>query len=131
VSGRPRSAPLALAGLFAASGVVHFVRPVFFEPIMPRFIPQRHHRPLIYLSGAVELVCAVGLVRGARWARAASTLVLVGVFPANVQMAVDAGSGRHPGAMDKPVVAWGRLPLQGLMLWAARQAQPELSATSR
>jgi uncharacterized membrane protein len=115
---------VALATAFATSGVIHFVRPQFFETIMPRAIPDRHHRSLIYLSGAAELACAVGLVRRTRWAAAASTAVLLGVFPANLQMALDSGSGRHPGAMDKAAVAWGRLPLQLPMLWAARQARP-------
>jgi uncharacterized membrane protein len=122
---RSRSgAPLALAGVFTASGIGHLVRPQFFESIMPRSIPARHHRALVYLSGIAELVCAAGLVRRTRWASAASTAVLVAVFPANVQMALDAGSGRHPGAMDTTAVAWGRLPLQLPMIWAAVQARP-------
>jgi uncharacterized membrane protein len=118
-----QGAPLALAGLFTASGLVHLVRPQIFESIMPRSIPARHHRALVYLSGIAELACAAGLVRRTRWASAASTAVLVAVFPANVQMALDAGSGRHPGAMDSPAVAWGRLPLQLPMIWAALQAR--------
>jgi uncharacterized membrane protein len=116
--------------VFLASGSVHFVRPEFFEPIMPRVIPERHHRPLIYLSGALEWVCAVGLVRRSRWAPTASTLVLLAVFPANLQMAFDSGSGRLPGAMDRPMIAWGRLPLQGLMLWRpVRPAPPRPGPT--
>lgn len=118
------AAPLALAGVFATSGVLHFARPGFFAGIMPRAIPCRHHRALIYASGAAELACAAGLARRARWASAASTALLLGVLPANVQMALDAGSGRHPGAMDGPLVAWGRLPLQLPLLWAARQGRP-------
>ena len=113
-----------MAGAFTASGIVHFVRPQAFESIMPRVIPARQHRALIYLSGAAERVCAVGLWRQARWAPAASTAVLVGVFPANVQMALDAGSGRLPGASDHRAVAWGRLPLQLAMIWAVRQGRP-------
>ncbi len=107
-----------------ASGVVHFVRPQAFEPIMPRVLPDGTHRPLIYASGAAELVCAWGLARRRAWASTASVAVLAAVFPANLQMAVDAGSGRNPGAMDRADVAWGRLPLQLLMVWAARQARP-------
>jgi uncharacterized membrane protein len=117
-----RAAPALLATVFTASGIVHFVRPQFFEAIMPRLFPARSHRALIYASGAAELVCAVGLVRRTRWASAASTFLLLAVFPANVQMALDAGSGRNPGATDRADVAWGRLPLQLPMLWAARQA---------
>ena len=60
--------------------------------------------------------------RRAPWAPAAATAVLVGVFPANVQMALDAGSGRLAGVSDRPAVAWGRLPLQVAMIWAVRQS---------
>jgi uncharacterized membrane protein len=130
VSRLRRVAPLALAGAFLTSGTIHLVRPVAFESIMPRSIPTRHHRVLIYASGAAELICAVGLVRRTPWAAPASTALLVGVFPANVQMALDAGSGRHPGSTDKAAVAWGRLPLQLAMIWAARQARPRREQAS-
>jgi len=117
------SAPTGLAAVFTLTGVLHFVRPGFFDPLMPRVVPARYHRPLIYLSGVAELVCAVGLVRRTRWASSASTAGLLGVWPANLQMALDAGSGRHEGAMDSAAVAWGRMPLQLPLLWAARQAR--------
>jgi uncharacterized membrane protein len=117
------SAPTGLAAVFTLTGVLHFVRPAFFDPLMPRVVPARYHRPLIYLSGVAELVCAAGLVRRTRWASSASTAVLLGVWPANLQMALDAGSGRHEGAMDSAAVAWGRMPLQLPLLWAARQAR--------
>jgi uncharacterized membrane protein len=118
-----RRAPDLLALAFALSGTVHLVRPQAFAPIMPRAIPAQHHRRLIYLSGLLELACAVGLFRRARWASPASVALLGAVFPANVQMALDAGSGRNPGATDRPLVAWARLPLQIPMVWAARQAR--------
>jgi uncharacterized membrane protein len=103
---------------------VHLVRPHVFESIMPRAIPEEHHTNLIYASGVAELVCAAGLIRRTRWASAASVGVLAAVFPANLQMALDAGTGRNPGPSDSRVVAWGRLPLQLVMVWAARQARP-------
>jgi len=92
---------------------------------MPRAIDERHHINLIYLSGLAEFVCALGLIRRTRWAAPASVAVLAAVFPANVQMALDAGSGRNQGPADSAAVAWGRLPLQALMVWAALQARPE------
>jgi uncharacterized membrane protein len=104
---------------------MHLVRPQVFASIMPRAIPEQHHTNLIYVSGLAELACAVGLVRRSRWAPAASVAVLAAVFPANVQMALDSGTGRNPGPSDSPVVAWGRLPLQLAMIWAALQARPE------
>jgi uncharacterized membrane protein len=120
-----RIAPNVLAAAFAGSGTVHFVRPQAFAALMPRLIPGRHHKNLIYLSGLAEIMCAVGLVRRTRWASAASIATLGAVFPANVQMALDAGSGRNAGPADQRALAWGRLPLQLPMVWAALQARPE------
>jgi uncharacterized membrane protein len=92
---------------------------------MPRAIPEAHHKKLIYLSGLAELACAVGLYRRTRWGASASVALLAAVFPANLQMALDAGTGRNPGPTDNPAVAWGRLPLQLPMVWAALQARPD------
>jgi uncharacterized membrane protein len=125
VSNLRRRAPRVLAAAFTASGLVHLVRPQVFASLMPRAIPQRHHTNLIYVSGLAELACALGIVRRSRWAPAASVAVLTAVFPANLQMALDAGSGRNSGPADSPVVAWGRLPLQFVMIWAALQARPD------
>jgi uncharacterized membrane protein len=120
-----RRAPLALAAAFAASGVVHLVRPQAFASIMPRAVPEEHHTNLIYASGIVELVCAAGLIRRTRWASAASLATLAAVFPANLQMALDSGTGRNAGPSDSRLVAWGRLPLQLVLAWAALQARPD------
>jgi uncharacterized membrane protein len=120
-----RRAPQVLAAAFLGSGVIHLVRPQTFASIMPRAIPEEHHTNLIYASGVAELVCAVGLVRRTRWASAASLATLAAVFPANIQMALDAGTGRNQGPSDSRAVAWGRLPLQLLMAWAALQARPD------
>ncbi len=120
-----RRAPLALAAVFVGSGSVHLVRPQSFAAIMPRAIPEEHHTKLIYVSGLAELACAAGLIGRTRWAAAASVVVLAAVFPANVQMALDAGTGRNQGLVDSRAVAWGRLPLQLAMAWAALQARPD------
>jgi uncharacterized membrane protein len=126
-----RRAPAVLATAFAVSAIVHVVRPASFTAIMPRAIPARHHRNLIYASGVAEAVCAVGLFRRASWAAPASVAVLASVFPANVQMALDAGSGRNQGPADTRLVAWGRLPLQIPMVWAALQARAARSPSAR
>src|SRR5580704_10425190 len=117
-------APNVLAAMFATSGAVHLVRPQAFAAIMPRALPEQHHKNLIYLSGLFEIVCAVGLLRRTRWAAPASVALLGAVFPANLQMALDARSGRNPGVSDTRLVAWGRLPLQLPMVWAALQSRP-------
>ena len=111
--------PRGVAGAFALSGVVHLVRPQVFTPMVPRSLPAP--RALVVLSGVAELVCAAGLLGRARWAGDASTALLLAVWPANVVMARDAGSGRHPGPADSRLVTWVRVPLQPLLIWAARR----------
>ena len=117
-SSLPKDAAV-LAGLFAASGVVHLVRPQIFAPTMPRWVPA--HREVILGSGVVELGCAAGLLaprtrRAAGWA---SAVVLVGVYPANVETARKASRSR---STRFKVLAYGRLPLQLPMIRAALRA---------
>lgn len=114
----PLSAKI-LAGGFAASGVVHLVRPDVYRPLMPSWVPA--HREVILASGVAELACAAGLAvpatrRAAGWA---SVALLLAVYPGNVKMAVDAARTRDTGFK---LVAFGRLPLQAPMIRAALRA---------
>lgn len=113
-----------LAGLFAASGVLHLVRPQIFETIVPRQLPER--RGLVYVSGVAELACAAALLhprtrKAAGWASAA---LLVVIFPANVQMALTEGkrANRGTGSRGKQVVTLARLPLQIPLIRTALKA---------
>ena len=108
-----------LAGIFAVSGVLHLTRPEVYEPLMPGWVPA--HREVILGSGVVELACAAGLVvpatrQAAAWA---SLAVLLGVYPANLKMAVDSTRTR---STKFKAIAFGRLPLQLPMLQAALKA---------
>ena len=103
----------ALAGTLTLTSIAHLIQPGFFDGIVPSVLPNP--RLWTYLSGLAELTVA-GLV-ALPWTRrvgglAAATL-FVAVFPANIQMALDA----H-GASEQ-IIAWGRLPFQiPLVLWA-------------
>jgi len=115
-----RRAPLALAGLFAVSGVLHFVRPDLYAAIVPRALPEP--MTLVHLSGLAELVCAAGLLVRAGWAGPASALLLLAIWPANLQHALDTTA--DPTASGNALaVAWLRLPLQVPLIWAALQAR--------
>jgi uncharacterized membrane protein len=108
-----------LAGIFTVSGVVHLVRPAFYEPLMPAWVPA--HREVILASGVAELACAAGLVlpptrSAAGWVSAG---LLLGVWPGNIKMALD--SARTDNTTFK-LLAWGRLPLQIPMIRAALKA---------
>jgi uncharacterized membrane protein len=116
-----------LAMSFLASGVTHLVRPQVFESMMPRLLPKESHRSLIYASGVVEIASALGLLSRRRWAGPLSAVLLAAVWPANLQMALDAGTGRNAGLADSRIFAWGRLPLQVPLLraaWRARSVPP-------
>ena len=50
---------------------------------------------------------------------------LLAIWPANVQMALDAGSGRNKGPADSKLLMWARVPLQLPMIATAwRAARP-------
>ena len=118
------SAPLrrdakVVVGAFLVSGTTHLVRPQTFEPRMPRWVPA--HREVILASGVAEIVCALGLLvpRTRRLAGLASAALLVGVFPGNVKMAVDASKTRNT---PYKAVTYARLPLQLPMIRGAWRA---------
>ncbi|GAA3115667.1 DoxX family protein [Streptomyces goshikiensis] len=108
--------PLLLAGLLAGAAVAHAVAPEKFDATVPRSLPGTP-RQWTYASGVAELALAAGVAhpRTRRVAALATAAFFVGVFPANVKMAVDARR-RSPAVR---AVAVGRLPLQvPLVLWA-------------
>jgi len=113
-----------LAAIFAASGVLHLVRPQIFESIVPRQLPER--RGLVYASGVAEIASAVGLLhprtrKAAGWA---SAVLLVVIFPANIQMAVSEGkrAKRGTGSRSRQVATLVRLPLQVPLIRTALKA---------
>ncbi|MER6571766.1 DoxX family protein [Streptomyces sp. NPDC001093] len=121
----PRSerSPLLLAGLLAAAGVAHFAAPRRFDATIPRALPGSP-RAWTYGSGVAELALAAGIAvpRTRTVAAKAAAAFFVGVFPANVQMAVD---WRHRPAPLR-TAALARLPLQvPLVLWARGVARNE------
>ena len=105
-----------LAAFLGTAGATHFLKPDFYDPIVPRALPGEA-RTWTYVSGAAELtVAALVANRSTRWLGSMLAAGLfVAVFPGNMQMAWDwrDKSAREQGA------AYGRLPLQGPMVWWA------------
>ena len=98
-----------LAGMFVVTGVVHFVRPGVFDPIVPRSLPGSS-RSWTYASGLAELALA-GLVAGRRTRNLGgllSALFLVAVFPANLRTVRVLRRQSTPARL----AAVARLPLQ-------------------
>lgn len=106
-----------LAGFMASAGVMHFVAPGFYEKIVPRWLG--HQRDIVRWSGVAEVACAALLLvpRTRRIGAWCTVVLLLAVFPANIQMAIDAGPPTNP----KAIGAWLRLPGQIPMIrWALR-----------
>lgn len=114
---------LALAAFFTFTGSMHFLRPRFFEAIVPPAIESRKSE-VVAISGVAELAGAVAVLppatrRLGRWWLLA---LLLAIFPANVHMAVSPEQIEGLDLNRIPRWAlWARLPLQPLaMLWVWR-----------
>jgi uncharacterized membrane protein len=95
---------------FIASGVLHFTHTRTYERIMPPYVPM--HRESVLVSGVAEIAGGLGVLapsrpvrRAARWGLLA---LLVAVFPANVQMALEPQKFKQ----IPPWALWLRLPFQ-------------------
>ena len=85
---------------------------------MPSWIPL--HREAVAVSGAAEIVGGVAMLPDRTASLAAPWLValLVAVFPANVNMAIDQQQIEQAKASGIPLWAlWARLPLQPLLMY--------------
>lgn len=123
-----RLSPYVLAVVLAGAGALHLARPAPYDAIIPSFLPDP--RFWTYASGVFELACAAAVAWPRTRERGAfvTAALFVGVFPANVQMAID------PGAVPR-WLALARLPLQvPLVLWALqvrRQSRARSASVAR
>ena len=104
-----------LAGIFVLAGVMHFIIPGSYVGIMPPWLPW--HRALVYLSGVLEIAGGVGLLipRTRRAAGMGLVLLLIAVWPANLQMLLNARAADKSPWYE--AFLWLRLPLQLLLIW--------------
>lgn len=113
----------ALAAFFTFTGAMHFLRPRFFEAIVPPAIEARKQE-VVAISGAAEIAGAALVLHPAsrRLGRWWLLALLVSVFPANIHMAVNPEQIRGLDLRKVPRWAlWARLPLQPLtMAWVWR-----------
>ncbi len=110
---------IGLAALMGGSGVLHFTATAAYARIVPHALPRAD--AWVQASGAAELAIAALLLhpRTRRRGGMATVALLLVVFPANIQMAIDGGISGAGFPMGSALVAWARLPLQvPLILWA-------------
>ena len=120
---------LGLQGVrYVAAGVLHFVNPEAYLPLMPDVLPA--HMALIYISGVAEILGGVGLLvprtrRAAAWGLVA---LLLAVWPANIHVALENvplfGAEQGAGAWNWVRVAF-QLPLLAWAYWYTRPLATE------
>ncbi len=113
----------SLGVIFVAAGALHFLAPGAYERIMPPYLPL--HRELVYLSGALEILGGLGMLseRTRPAAGIGLVLLLLAVWPANLQMLLDARAADEPSWWL--ALLWARMPLQLLLiLWVWRASHP-------
>lgn len=119
--------PAGIAILFVGAGILHFVRPAPYAGIVPYMLP--HPLVLVYVSGLAELAGGIGVLfpQVRVLAGRGLILLLIAVFPANVQMLVSARAAHAPHWFE--AILWVRLPVQGLLIaWVWRATLYELPA---
>ena len=101
---------------FVGIGVLHFTHLPTFLPMMPDYLPL--HRELVWLSGAFEILGGVGLLVPAtrRFAAWGLLALLVAVFPANLNMAMNEIYLPIEGLPQNKAALWLRLPFQLVFL---------------
>lgn len=98
---------------FMAGGIYHLVNPRPYLAMMPSYLPWP--ATLVVVSGIAEIAGGLGVLiaplrRAAAWGL---ILLLLAVFPANLQVALHG----WPGVSLPSWVLWMRLPLQPVFIW--------------
>jgi uncharacterized membrane protein len=93
-----------------AMGIAHVVAPAPFVKIIPDAVPNPKLWNLV--AAAAEATAGVLLLQSdpkkQRLGGALATVTFLGVYPANIDMAIKAGKPTNP----KAIAAWARLPMQ-------------------
>ena len=101
-----------MALFFIAVSLNHFLNPAPYLSMMPPYLPAPD--TLNMISGAAEILGGVGILlsRIRVWAGWGLSLLLVAVFPANLNVALHGWKGQNIAAW----LLWARLPFQPLLI---------------
>lgn len=105
-----------LAALFLITGILHFVKPKLFTGIMPDYIP--YHLVMVYVSGVAEVLGGLGILfeKTQVWAGWGLILLLIAVFPANINMTIKSIQRSGYTSLYSMVTIL-RLPLQFVLIY--------------
>lgn len=106
-----------MAVLYIIAGSYHFINTRFYKRMMPPWVPW--HMPIVYISGAFEIILGVLLipVMTRTYAAWGIIILLILIFPANIQMMLNFYRKKNPYLWISVL----RLPLQPVLIWWAWQ----------
>ena len=113
---------ILMAIIYVLAGINHFISPQTYLSIMPVWLP--YPKELIFLSGVCEILFGLLLLpvltrRVGAWLIIA---LLIAVFPANIQMAIN----YYSEGTQYFWLAILRLPIQAVLIfWAYRLTKPQ------
>ncbi len=117
-----------MSGLYILAGINHIIHPEVYKKIMPHWLGW--HDTLINVSGICEILFGLLLIPSQTRVIAAWCVIalLVGVFPANIQMMLNE---LHKNNL-RLLIRILRLPLQfGLIWWAYLFTKPLILNNSK
>jgi len=105
---------ILLAVFFVFAGIMHFLATPFYLKIMPSYVP--FHLEMVYISGFFEILGGVGVLipQLRRLAGYGLIALLIAVFPANLNMAIN--NIQIDGILIPKSLLWLRLPLQLVLI---------------
>lgn len=123
---------IGVAVMFLFTGATHFTGMKHdYAAMLPS--PMSENLGIIYLTGALQIAGAVGLLipRTRRLAGMGLALLLVAMFPGNVYAALNDIEFRG----DAPTPLWLRTPIQllfvGMVLWTSSKGHAEAAGLPR
>ena len=104
-----------MGAMYIIAGIMHFIKPKVYLRIMPRYLP--FHKPLVLLSGLVEIMLGVGLFF--RFTKDMSLYGIITMLSVFLLVHFYMLSSKKAGAGFPRWILLLRLPLQFvLMYWA-------------
>ncbi len=115
IYGMKKGSLFLMSVLYVGAGVNHFLNPEMYLRIMPPWL--QWHNELIAISGVCELCFGLLLLFPStrRIAAVGIILLLIAVFPANIQMMLNYWKETNPNLWVSII----RLPLQIILIWWA------------
>ena len=104
--------------LFLLSGSFHLINPGVFQALVPPVLGGQNF--WIFLSGILEIICAIGLLTKQKWAPKFTAFILIAIWVGNWWYAIDVTFNLE-SSWFLIIGSWLRLPLQiPLIRWALR-----------